>query len=73
MGSAYAAQGMTNEAVGAYERMLELNPDESLRAWVEQWKVQAGYLVERGGRRMISLHKLNGFEFVVNAELLEVV
>jgi len=43
LGAAYAAQNMVNEAVGAYERMLELNPDESLRLWVDNWKVQVGY------------------------------
>src|SRR6185312_12936694 len=42
LGAAYDAQAMVNEAMGAYERMLELNPDESLRAWFEEWKVQAG-------------------------------
>jgi flagellar motor switch protein FliG len=42
MGTCYAAQGMLNEALGAYERMIELNPDESLKVWVEQWKVQMG-------------------------------
>jgi flagellar motor switch protein FliG len=42
MGTAYAAQGMVNEAAGAYERMCELNSDPSLKAWVDQWKVQSG-------------------------------
>src|SRR5262249_28128681 len=42
MGGAYAAQGMVNEAMGAYERMCELNTDPALKAWVDQWKVQAG-------------------------------
>jgi len=42
LGAAYSAQGMVNEAMGAYERMIELNPDENLRAWVAQWKIQAG-------------------------------
>ena len=42
LGAAYSAQGMVNEAMGAYERMLELNPDEALRTWVEQWKAQSG-------------------------------
>jgi len=42
MGTCYAAQGMLTEALGAYERMVELNPDESLKAWVDQWKVQMG-------------------------------
>jgi flagellar motor switch protein FliG len=42
LGTAYSAQGMVNEAMGAYERMCELNPDESLKAWVDQWKVQMG-------------------------------
>lgn len=42
MGTAYATQGMVNEAAGAYERMCELNPDPGLKAWVDQWKVQSG-------------------------------
>jgi pentatricopeptide repeat protein len=42
LGTCYAAQGMVNEALGAYERMVELNPDEALKAWVDQWKVQMG-------------------------------
>lgn len=42
LGTAYAAQGMVNEAMGAYERMLEINPNDDLRAWVEQWKAQSG-------------------------------
>lgn len=42
LGAAYDAQGMINEAMGAYERMLEMNPDESLRVWVENWKAQRG-------------------------------
>jgi len=33
---------MVNEALGAYERMCDINPDPSLKAWVDQWKVQAG-------------------------------
>jgi flagellar motor switch protein FliG len=44
MGAAYAAQGMTDQANGAYERMLELNPDPALQAWVESNKApQASY------------------------------
>ncbi len=42
LGTCYAAQGMVNEALGAYERMVELNPDEALKAWVDQWTVQMG-------------------------------
>jgi flagellar motor switch protein FliG len=42
LGTAYSAQGMVNEAAGAFERMCELNPDENLKAWVDQWKVQMG-------------------------------
>ena len=42
MGTCYAAQGMLNEALGAYEQMLQHNPDEALKTWVEQWKVQMG-------------------------------
>src|SRR5262249_26027843 len=42
LGTCYAAQGMVNEALGAYERMCDINPDPSLKAWVDQWKVQAG-------------------------------
>ena len=42
LGACYTAQGKVNEAMGAYERMCELNPDESLKAWVSQWKVQMG-------------------------------
>lgn len=42
MGAAYYAQGMIDQAAGAYERMLEINPDDSLRAWVDAWKAQAG-------------------------------
>jgi flagellar motor switch protein FliG len=42
LGTAYYAQGMVNEAMGAYERMTEINPDPSLRAWVDQWKAQVG-------------------------------
>src|SRR5262249_8557966 len=38
LGASYFAQGMVNEAAGAYERMCELNEDPSLKAWVEQWK-----------------------------------
>lgn len=47
LGAAYQAQGMVNEAMGAYERMAELNPDESLRAWVESWKAQLGPSAQR--------------------------
>ena len=46
LGTAYAAQGMVNEAMGAYERMCELNGDKSLKAWVEQWKAQMGIRAE---------------------------
>ncbi len=46
LGTCYVAQGMVNEAMGAYERMVELNPDESLKAWVEQWKAQMGIRAE---------------------------
>lgn len=42
LGTCYAAQGMINEAAGAYERMCEINPDPALKTWVDQWKVQAG-------------------------------
>jgi tetratricopeptide (TPR) repeat protein len=42
MGACYHAQGMVNEAQGAYERMLQLNQDPALRAWVEAWKSQVG-------------------------------
>jgi len=42
MGAVYAAQGMLPQAAGAYERMVELNPDESLRQWVMQWKASMG-------------------------------
>ncbi len=42
MGTCYAAQGMLNEALGAYEQMLQHNADEALKTWVEQWKVQMG-------------------------------
>lgn len=42
LGAAYSAQGMMNQAAGAYERMLELNPDEALKAWVAGWKAQSG-------------------------------
>ncbi len=42
LGGCYVAQGMVNEAMGAYERMCELNPDPGLKAWVDQWKIQAG-------------------------------
>lgn len=42
LGTCYSAQGMVNEAMGAYERMCELNPDEALKAWVVQWKAQMG-------------------------------
>jgi flagellar motor switch protein FliG len=43
LGGAYYAQGMVNEAMGAYERMLELNPnDPSLQDWVAQFKAQQG-------------------------------
>lgn len=42
LGTCYAAQGMVNEALGAYERMCEINPDPTLKAWVEQWKIQSG-------------------------------
>jgi Flp pilus assembly protein TadD len=39
LGAAYYAQGMTTQAMGAYERMLELNPsDPALREWVTQMK-----------------------------------
>jgi tetratricopeptide (TPR) repeat protein len=46
LGASYAAQGMVNEASGAYERMCELNPDESLKTWVAQWKAQVGIRAE---------------------------
>jgi flagellar motor switch protein FliG len=42
LGGCYSAQGMVNEAMGAYERMCDLNPDDALRTWVAQWKVQMG-------------------------------
>ncbi len=42
LGTCYAAQNMVNEAAGAYERMCELNPDPSLKTWVDQWKAQSG-------------------------------
>ncbi len=42
LGTCYAAQGMVNEAAGAYERMCEINSDPQLRAWYDQWKVQSG-------------------------------
>lgn len=42
LGTVYSAQGMVNEAAGAYERMCELNADPSLRAWFDQWKIQSG-------------------------------
>ncbi len=42
LGSSYAAQGMVNEAAGAYERMCEINKDPSLKSWFEQWKLQSG-------------------------------
>jgi flagellar motor switch protein FliG len=42
LGATYAAQGMVNEASGAYERMCDINPDPSLKAWVDQWKIQSG-------------------------------
>jgi flagellar motor switch protein FliG len=42
LGACYSAQGMVNEAMGAYERMCELNPDDALKSWVAQWKVQMG-------------------------------
>jgi len=42
LGAAYSAQGMMNQAAGAYERMLELNPDEALNAWVANWKAESG-------------------------------
>jgi len=42
LGAAYAAQGMIPQAAGAYERMLELNPDPALKTWVLQWKASMG-------------------------------
>jgi tetratricopeptide (TPR) repeat protein len=43
LGGAYYAQGMATQAMGAYERMLELNPsDPNLRTWVNQLKAQQG-------------------------------
>jgi len=42
LGAAYTAQGMAPQAAGAYERMLELNPDPALKAWVTQWKASVG-------------------------------
>ena len=33
---------MMNQAAGAYERMLEINPDEELKVWVASWKAQSG-------------------------------
>jgi tetratricopeptide (TPR) repeat protein len=42
LGGAYAAQGMVPQAAGAYERMVEINPDEALKAWVMQWKASVG-------------------------------
>jgi flagellar motor switch protein FliG len=47
LGAAYNAQGMVNEAMGAYERMTELNPDPALRTWVDQWKAQSGLSTPR--------------------------
>src|SRR4029077_13186173 len=43
LGAAYYAQNMFTQAMGAYERMIELNPeDEALRTWVAQFKAQMG-------------------------------
>jgi len=42
LGAVYAAQGMVDQAAGAYERMCEINPDPSLKTWVDQWKTQSG-------------------------------
>jgi tetratricopeptide (TPR) repeat protein len=43
LGAAYYAQGMATQAMGAYERMIELNPtDEGLRQWVNDFKAQQG-------------------------------
>ncbi len=42
LGTVYTAQGMVPQAAGAYERMCELNTDPSLKAWVDQWKMQMG-------------------------------
>ena len=42
LGAAYTAQGMAPQAAGAYERMVELNPDPALKTWLAQWKASAG-------------------------------
>ena len=42
LGAAYTAQGMAPQAAGAYERMIELNPDPALKSWVTQWKASVG-------------------------------
>jgi len=42
LGTAYAAQGMVNEAAGAYERMLRTEPRCGTQSLVDQWKVQSG-------------------------------
>lgn len=42
LGTVYAAQGMIDQAAGAYERMCEINSDPSLKVWVDQWKAQSG-------------------------------
>ncbi len=42
LGHAYYAQSMWNEAMGAYDQMLAINPNEELRAWVNGLKVQLG-------------------------------
>ena len=42
LGHAYYAQSMGNEAMGAYEQMLVINPNEELRTWVNGLKGQLG-------------------------------
>jgi flagellar motor switch protein FliG len=51
LGAAYYAQNMYTQAMGAYERMIELNPeDEALRTWVTQFKAQIGAVTQGGPR-----------------------
>ncbi|MFA6316361.1 MAG: FliG C-terminal domain-containing protein [Elusimicrobiota bacterium] len=42
LGSIYHQLGRTAEALTHYERLLELNPDPQLAAWVESFKSQVG-------------------------------
>jgi len=65
LGAAYYAQGMYTRRLGAYERMIELNPEDEAYELVAQSKPRwvRSLRVDRG----IYLHRLNGQEVVINS------